>query len=120
MYITGAPDSRWDNNDLQNLGQVPASAFEVVQISPLYTSANLPQGTAPTIGSFTASSSTISTGGSTTLNWTVSGASYLLLAPIGGVRGNSITVSPAQTTTYTLYATNQYGRASATLTISVQ
>ena len=37
MYISGAPDSRWDNDDLHNLGQVPASAFEVVQMDTVYT-----------------------------------------------------------------------------------
>jgi hypothetical protein len=30
MYISGAPDSRWDNDDLQKLGGVKASDFEVV------------------------------------------------------------------------------------------
>ena len=30
MYISGAPDSRWDNDDLQKLGNVKASDFEVV------------------------------------------------------------------------------------------
>jgi hypothetical protein len=30
MYISGAPDSRWDNDDLQKLGSVKASDFEVV------------------------------------------------------------------------------------------
>ena len=34
MYLSGAPDDRWDNNDLNNLSQVPASAFEVVQMNP--------------------------------------------------------------------------------------
>ena len=48
MYISGAPDSRWDNSDLHNLGNVTAGNFEVVQMSPIYTSANVPQGAAPT------------------------------------------------------------------------
>ncbi len=30
-YISGAPDSRWDDDDLHTLGQVPGSAFEAVQ-----------------------------------------------------------------------------------------
>ena len=47
MYISGAPDSRWDNDDLHNLGQVPASAFEVVQMDTVYTGSNVPQGAAP-------------------------------------------------------------------------
>ena len=121
MYISGAPDSRWDNDDLHNLSQVPASEFEVVQMNPVYTSANVPQGAAPAIASFTGSSSSVASGGSVTLSWNVSGASYNIVSPqIGAVRGASISVSPAQTTTYTLYATNQYGRTTATVTVTVQ
>jgi hypothetical protein len=36
------------------------------------------------------------------------------------VRGNNATVKPTQTTTYTLYATNQYGRTQSTVTVTVQ
>jgi hypothetical protein len=119
MYISGAPDSRWDNNDLHNLSQVPASAFEVVQMSPVYTASNVPQGAAPSIASFTATTSTGS-GSSLTLSWSVSNASYVIVSPqVGAVRGTSVTVSPAQTTTYTLYATNQYDRSAATVTVNV-
>src|SRR5213080_1984783 len=59
MYISGAPDDRWDNNDLHNLGQVTASSFEVVQMSPVYTASNVPQGAAPDIVSFSADSTTV-------------------------------------------------------------
>jgi hypothetical protein len=31
MYISGAPDDRWDNDELQQLGKVKASDFEVIQ-----------------------------------------------------------------------------------------
>ena len=31
MYISGAPDNRWDNDELSKLGQVKASAFEVIK-----------------------------------------------------------------------------------------
>lgn len=34
-YISGAPDERWDNDRLQELGQVKGSDFEVVDVSPL-------------------------------------------------------------------------------------
>lgn len=121
MYLSGAPDDRWDNNDLHNLGQIPASAFEVVQMTPIYTAANVPQGSAPSISSFTASSTTVSAGSTVTLSWQATGAGYYIISPqIGAVRGNSATVTPTQTTTYTLYATNQYGRTTATVTITVQ
>jgi len=34
-YISGAPDSRWSNDDLHTLGRVPGSAFQVVDTSSL-------------------------------------------------------------------------------------
>jgi hypothetical protein len=119
MYISGAPDDRWDNSDLHNLGQVPASAFEVVQMSPIYTASNVPQGSAPSISSFTGTTSSGS-GSSVTLSWNVSNASYLIVSPsLGAVRGTSVAIAPSQTTVYTLYATNQYGRTTATVTVTV-
>jgi hypothetical protein len=36
MYISGAPDERWNNDDLRNLGKVKAGDFEVVQMSVLH------------------------------------------------------------------------------------
>ena len=121
MYISGAPDSRWDNDDLHNLGQVPASAFEVVQMNPVYTASNVPQGAAPSIASFAATPTTVGAGGSVTLSWDAGNASYVIISPqAGAVRGTSVTVQPNQTTTYKLYATNQYGRTTATVIVTVQ
>src|SRR5271168_703191 len=95
IYISGAPDDRWDNDDLGTLKQVPASAFEVLQISPLYTPGNVPAGAKPVISSFTASAATVSAGQPVTLSWKVSGASYFLVAPqVGALRGNSVVVTP--------------------------
>jgi len=34
-YLSGAPDSRWSNNQLHTLGRVPGSAFEVVDTAGL-------------------------------------------------------------------------------------
>jgi hypothetical protein len=34
-YITGAPDPRWNNEDLDQLKRVPGSAFEAVQTGPI-------------------------------------------------------------------------------------
>jgi hypothetical protein len=120
MYISGAPDDRWDNDDLHNLGSITASDFEVVQMNPIYTQANVPQGSAPTISSFTASSTSISSGTQITLSWAVTGGGYTIVSPqIGAVRGSSVMLTPTQTTTYTLYATNQFGRSTATVTVTV-
>jgi hypothetical protein len=121
MFITGDPDNRWNNNDLATLKQVPASAFEVILIDPLYTPSNVPTGPVPVVTSFTASPQTISAGQSATLSWNVSGASYFVVSPqIGAVRGSSVTVTPTSTTTYTLYSTNAYGRSTATVQVTVQ
>jgi hypothetical protein len=120
MYISGVPDSRWDNDDLHNLSQIPASAFEVVQMNPIYSAANLPQGASPNIASFMATPSSVSAGSKVTLDWNVSNSSYLIVSPgMGAVRGTGASITPTQTTTYTLYATNQYGRTTSTVTVTV-
>jgi hypothetical protein len=121
IYISGAPDNRWDNDDLGTLKQVPASAFDVLQISPLYTPSNVPTGAKPVISSFTANPATVSAGQSLTLSWKVAGASYFLVSPqVGSVRGNSVVVAPTSTTTYTLSGTNAYGPSKRTVTVTVQ
>jgi hypothetical protein len=120
MYISGAPDDRWDNDDLHHLGTLTASDFEVVQMNPVYTQANVPTGSDPSIASFTATPTSVTPGQSVTLNWSVSGGSYLIISPaIGAVRGTSVSVKPSQTTTYTLYATGPFGRSQMTTTVTV-
>src|SRR6185369_3876522 len=41
LYVTGVSDSRW-GSDLDSLKTVPATAFEVVQMGPVYDGANYP------------------------------------------------------------------------------
>src|SRR4029077_19750877 len=102
MYLSAEPDNRWSNDDLGSLKQVPASAFEVLLMDPIYTPDNLPQGKAPKITSFTANPTISQTGQPVVLNWTASGASYFVVSPeVGAVRGNTATVYPTVTTTYT-------------------
>ena len=122
MYISGAPDDRWSNDDLHNLTSLTASDFEVVTLGTVYTSANVPTGSAPTISSFIASTSNpVSAGTAVTLSWTATGASYYIVSPeIGAARGTTAVVNPSATTTYTLYATNPFGRTTATVTVTVQ
>jgi hypothetical protein len=121
IYISGDPDNRWDNDDLGSLKQVPASAFDILQISPLYTPSNVPTGAKPVIGSFKANPATISAGQPVTLSWNVTGASYFVISPaVGAVRGSSVVVTPMATTTYTLDSTSAYGRSKRTVTITVQ
>ncbi len=119
LYVTGVSDNRW-GSDLDSLKTVPATAFEVVQMSPVYDGANYPTGAAPNITSFSASASHVVSGGTVTLSWAVTSADYVIVSPgPGAVRLTSATVNPTATTTYTLYATNQYGRSTATVTVSV-
>jgi hypothetical protein len=121
LYISGDPSNSWNNTDLHALTGVTAADFDVLNESPLYTSANIPTGAAPTITSFTASPATINSGASSLLSWSGSGASYYIVSPqIGAVRGTSVMVTPTATTTYTLYSTNQFGRTTATVKVTVQ
>jgi hypothetical protein len=122
IFISGAPDDRWNNSNLSLLKTITASNFEVVAMGIIYTPANVPTGPAPTISSFTANpSSTISKGQMVTLSWNTSGGEYNIISPqVGATRGSSVIVSPTVTTTYTLYSTNQYGRSTANVTVTVQ
>jgi hypothetical protein len=120
MYITGAPDNRWSNDDLSNLKTLTASDFEVVMMSNIYTPANVPSGPSPTITSFTANPPEIAAGQPVTLSWSAGSSLYNIISPqLGPVRGSAIVVTPGATTTYTLYSTNQYGRTTATVTVTV-
>jgi hypothetical protein len=78
-------------------------------------------GTGPVINSFTADSSTVTAGQSTTLRWSVSNASDVSISGIGSVAvSGSTVVSPVTTTVYTLTATNPAGMQTATVTVQVQ
>jgi len=76
-----------------------------------------PTPAAPVIHAFTATPSVIASGGSSTLAWSVSGASTTTLNG-NAVTGNSSVVSPSATTTYTLVASGS-GQVSATVTVTV-
>ena len=46
-YLSGAPDPRWDDNDLHTLGQLTGNDFEAVDVSALQISANSGQALQP-------------------------------------------------------------------------
>src|SRR5258708_23772948 len=118
FLLTGAPDSRWDPAQISTLQQIHASDFEVVLSNPVYNPWNLPKGAAPAIGSLSATPSQ-GVGSPVTLTWSVTGASYVIVSPeVGPSRDISAIVAPQQMTTYTLYATNQFGRSAATVTVT--
>jgi hypothetical protein len=121
IFISGAPDNRWNNTNLNLLKQITAASFEVVQTGTIYTPANVPTGASPTISGFSANPNTVTAGQPVTLSWSVSNSVYNIVDPqVGPVRGTSVVVTPSATTTYTLYSTNQFGRTTATTTVTVQ
>jgi uncharacterized protein YkwD len=76
---------------------------------------------APAISSFISSPPSITAGQTATLSWSVSGATTISIDNGVGDVSTLISkaVSPAQTTTYRLTATNSAGSASATATVTV-
>lgn len=120
MFISGAPDERWNNDELDQLKTLTASDFEVVLMGPVFTPGNVPTGPTPVVSSFTANPPTITRGQSSTLSWSTTNAIYTIVSPeVGPVRETSAVVAPTVTTTYKLYATNQYGRRTRSVTVIV-
>jgi hypothetical protein len=123
FFFQGVADPRWNDNDLENLDTIPSSNFEVVDMTPAfpgYDSVSAPTGPPPTINTFTASPNPVSAGATVTLAWTTTNDSYDFIDKLGAVRGGTLTFTPSATTTYTLDATNQYGRSTKKITVTVQ
>lgn len=80
------------------------------------------QGNLPSIDSFNAVPDAIEQGDNSDLTWSVSGASKVSIEPEIGTVGpaGSQRISPDETTTYTLTATNEFGSVDATRVVSVQ
>jgi hypothetical protein len=84
--------------------------------------ASNPQPTSPLpdIQSFAASSLNITAGQAIALLWSVTGAQTVEISGVTATPQNSIVVAPAETTTYTLTATNTFGAVAQSLTVTVQ
>jgi Right handed beta helix region len=95
------------------IGLAPASGKVQVRSNPITP--------APTIAAFSATPSTITAGQAATLSWSVSGANTVSIDNgVGDVSSvTSKLVSPTQTTTYLLTATNSVGSAAARVTVTV-
>ena len=82
----------------------------------------VPTSSKPAISSFTANPTSITSGSSSTLNWTTTGATGLAITPgnfTSTSAGGSTDVSPTATTTYTLTATNNTGSITSTAKVTV-
>ncbi|HZU47343.1 MAG TPA: hypothetical protein VFA16_08870, partial [Mycobacterium sp.] len=88
------------------------SCTVTVQVTP---------GTAPRIDRFTANPASIAPGATSTLVWQVENATTVSISPTVGTvqQVGTQDVTPAQTTTYTLTASNQFGQVTATATVTV-
>lgn len=75
----------------------------------------------PVVSAFAAQPAAILVGGSTTLTWTTQNATLVDISGVGGglMASGSVTVSPTQTTSYTLTARNAAG-AMATAQVTVE
>jgi len=121
MFISGTPDDTWNNSELDLLKTLRASDFEVVLMGPVYTPDNVPTGPSPTVSGLAANPPTVSPGQPSTLSWSMTNTIYAIVSPeVGPVRGTSIVVHPTVTTIYKVYATNQFGRATKSVTVTVQ
>jgi hypothetical protein len=119
LFFQGTPDARWDDSDLNKLKAVPASAFDVVAMGPVYDAATTPAGKAPVITSFKASATNVAAGTKVTLTAVVSGDSYDFVDKAGFLRGKTVVVAPAATTAYLLTSRNSFGTATAAVTVTV-
>jgi hypothetical protein len=114
---TGATTMQWS---------MPPSTFWAMGAAALIPASGStppppPTLSAPTISSFSSSPSSIQSGQSSTLSWSVSGnpTPTLSISGLGTVTGTSVSVSPTQTTIYTLIATNSQGSTNANTTVTV-
>jgi hypothetical protein len=85
-YLSGAPDSRWNDDDLHNLTKITGSAFEVVDVTPLMVNVNsgqasqsnvsvsvTPASASVTVNATAQFSATVTNASSPAVNWSVNG-----------------------------------------------
>ena len=132
-YISGAPDSRWNNDDLHNLGLIVGSDFEAVDVSGLMIDPNSGQAKQSTTVSVTVSPSTASIPINTTqqfsatvtnantqvVNWSVNGAAGGN-STVGWISASGLYTAPAVPGTFTPQAASSVSpSAIGTATVTV-
>jgi arylsulfatase A-like enzyme len=98
-----------------------AGSTSTVQALNLLSLAETMASAPPVISSFTVNDAYVSPGASATLSWQVTGADSLSISPEAGTANGpsgSLAVTVAQTTTYTLTATNSQGTSTATVRVA--
>jgi hypothetical protein len=104
--------------DVEGAFTVIAASLGEKRTTSVRVSRNIPK---PKITSFSASPTGIAPGGSSTLSWTVSGATSMSIDDgTGPVAAQSpMVVTPSATTTFTLTATNRGGSVAASVVVTV-
>lgn len=107
VTVTPGSTTTYTLTATNSAGSSTATAVVTVNVPP------------PVISSFTVSPATITAGQSSTLSWSVTGATSVIVSGVSGAAVSPLTVTPAATTTYTLTATNAGGSMTATASITV-
>ncbi len=132
-YISGAPDSRWNNDDLHVLTTIAGSNFEAVDVSPLMIDVNSGQAlqTSVTVTVTPPSASinvnttqqfgaTVNGNSNQNVTWDVNGA-VGGNGTVGFISGTGLYTAPATAMTVTVHATSQAVTSavgSATVTVT--
>lgn len=115
-FISGAPDSRWDNTDLHNLTSVKGSDFEVVDVTPLMIDPNSgqalqnsvsvsisPPGASVQVNATQQFTATVQNSADQSITWDVNG-SVGGNATVGWIDANGLYTAPASPTTVIVHA----------------
>jgi beta-glucanase (GH16 family) len=118
LILSMQEGANWSVGNLSGVS-VNSLTLDVESIN-VYTSTPAAPGS-PVIASFTATPSSVSPGGTSTLAWSVTGTGVTLSIDngVGTVTGSSTSVVVNANTTYTLTATNTNGTVTASATVSI-
>jgi len=122
-YVSGAPDDRWDNNQLHEMGQLRGTDFEAVDESSLMvdpnsaavsgTASNAPLSVGPSVLNFGYSGTTVTDPQMVDLTFTSSGVSWTASS-----NQPNITVSPTSGTGNTMLQITATPGSSGMVTVS--
>src|SRR5215470_17339941 len=110
-----------DAGNLSTSGDLTFTTTNLPTPTPTPTPSPTPVPIVPVISSFTATPSSITSGQTSVLSWSVTGATGLRLDPgnVNVTGQTSKSVTPTATTTYVLTATNSAGSVTRSVTVTV-
>jgi hypothetical protein len=123
IYISGCPDSRWNNDDLSNLKKIKGASFEAVDCSSLMIDPNSgeakqPNGTKPNVPYIQPPYPVFCSGDSVILYITPqTSVNYQWKNGTQNVGANSASYTATTSGTYTVVVTNNFGSATSNIAI---